>query len=367
MATTLLCLQRHNVTPLSGGISFRSEIKRDSWEEAGIKSSYQSLDDFGRASTLTTAENDLRDDMTPTFQQLGTITLPQGRLVTFPNALQHKLEAPVLQDGSRPGYIQFLEIHLVDPHYILCSTRHTPPQSLQQWWESSGMHYICEKRNIPPEVRRYIVDHTIGTDRSLKGKQRWTKRRRCWPRVSAAGKPLPPPPLRQSIADRIKRKALDKHVRVMQAVNGPRFSGTPSAADLWYQAMAGQGSAVDNGDASDNAPTFGSIVGSESPHGGEYNSEDEMSEALEEEYEESEDDDSENESSEEESEGEAEVENDEGDPATEAESDEEQEFHDAVFYYFAGEGEEQEMQEAQNLQEMGGVDREEDIFYDALL
>ncbi|KAJ2965951.1 hypothetical protein NQ176_g10371 [Zarea fungicola] len=153
----------------------------------------------------------------------------------------------------------------------------------------------------------------------------------------------------------------------MQAVNGPRFSGTPSAADLWYQAMAGQGSAVDNGDASDSAPTFGSIVGVESPYGGDYNTEDETSEALEEEYEESEDDDSDNESSEEESEDEAEVGNDEGGPATEAQSDEDEEFHDAVFYYFSGEVEGQEMQEAQNLQEIGGVDRDEDVFYDALL
>lgn len=65
------------------------------------------------------------------------MTTPQGRLLTFPNTLQHRVEPFELADKSRPGHRRFLALWLVDPHYRICSTRNVPPQQ-EAWWAESG-------------------------------------------------------------------------------------------------------------------------------------------------------------------------------------------------------------------------------------
>lgn len=61
------------------------------------------------------------------------MTTPQGRLLAFPNTLQHKVEPFELVDKTRPGHRRFLVLWLVDPHYRICSTRNVPPQQ-ESWW-----------------------------------------------------------------------------------------------------------------------------------------------------------------------------------------------------------------------------------------
>lgn len=67
------------------------------------------------------------------IQHLGSVSTPQGRLLAFPNTLQHKVEPFELVDKTRPGHRRFLALWLVDPHYRICSTRNVPPQQ-QDWW-----------------------------------------------------------------------------------------------------------------------------------------------------------------------------------------------------------------------------------------
>lgn len=70
------------------------------------------------------------------FQNIGSVTTPQGRLLAFPNTLQHKVEPFELVDKTRPGHRRFLVLWLVDPHYRICSTRNVPPQQ-ESWWEGN--------------------------------------------------------------------------------------------------------------------------------------------------------------------------------------------------------------------------------------
>ncbi|KAF3398054.1 hypothetical protein F1880_005779 [Penicillium rolfsii] len=64
----------------------------------------------------------------PAWQQLGEVKLRPGRLISFPNAFQHRMGPLELQDKTKPGRCRFLTLSLIDPNYRLCSTWNVPPQ-----------------------------------------------------------------------------------------------------------------------------------------------------------------------------------------------------------------------------------------------
>lgn len=76
------------------------------------------------------------------------MTTPHGRLLTFPNTLQHKVEPFELVDKTHSGHRRFLALWLVDPHYRICSTRNVPaqqPAQQEDWWadevrDADGVH-----------------------------------------------------------------------------------------------------------------------------------------------------------------------------------------------------------------------------------
>ncbi|KAK7709768.1 hypothetical protein SLS64_006009 [Diaporthe eres] len=117
-ATALYYYDVDNVTDAK--ISFRTEAELD-----GMDMRYEQAEIFGVASS------NLRDERP--FQNIGSVTTPQGRLLAFPNTLQHKVEPFGLVDKTRPGHRSFLVLWLVDPHYRICSTRNVPPQQ-ESWW-----------------------------------------------------------------------------------------------------------------------------------------------------------------------------------------------------------------------------------------
>lgn len=151
MATTLLCVHRENIHPASGGISFRTKTKTKRTRSGpDAVENYSGFEGVGSEGLVT-----------PSFQQLGTVMLQEGRSITFPNVLQHKFEVPKLVDHSSPGHIQLLQIHLVDPHYIVCSTRHVPPQSTE-WWSKTCFDGLQRKHKLSSEVTELIIDQFIG-------------------------------------------------------------------------------------------------------------------------------------------------------------------------------------------------------------
>lgn len=154
-----MCLHRTNIKPESGHISFRAETKRGNWEDAAAqdKSAEKSPEEKKAAP-----EEPNEDAQMPSFQDLVMVQFPVGRAITFPNILQHKFEPLQLSDSSMEGCLQFLAVHLVDPHYVVCSTHHVPPQSVSWWWEAADLDIVCAHHRIPPELRREITDFAIG-------------------------------------------------------------------------------------------------------------------------------------------------------------------------------------------------------------
>jgi hypothetical protein len=73
----------------------------------------------------------------PAWQELGKVRLPSGRLISFPNAFQHRMGMLELLDKTKPGHCRFLTLCLVDPTYRICSTRNVPPQQ-PNWIDGSG-------------------------------------------------------------------------------------------------------------------------------------------------------------------------------------------------------------------------------------
>ena len=71
-------------------------------------------------------------------QELGSVAVLQGRLLAFPNTLERRLGPVSLVDPTRPGWVRFVTLALVDPHYRVCSTRNVPPQR-HDWWADEAL------------------------------------------------------------------------------------------------------------------------------------------------------------------------------------------------------------------------------------
>lgn len=99
----------------------------------------------------------LRDE--PAVQELGSVTTPHGRLLCFPNTLQHKVEPFSLADKTRPGHRRFLVLWLVDPNYRIASTANVPPQQ-HQWWKPHGLNPVLEQSGLPPELQDMVREET---------------------------------------------------------------------------------------------------------------------------------------------------------------------------------------------------------------
>ncbi|KAJ5289038.1 hypothetical protein N7478_002068 [Penicillium angulare] len=70
-----------------------------------------------------------------TTQELGSVVTKEGRLITFPNTLQHCVSPFSLEDRSKPGHRKILALFLVDPHRRVISSANVPPQ--QENWKKS--------------------------------------------------------------------------------------------------------------------------------------------------------------------------------------------------------------------------------------
>lgn len=74
------------------------------------------------------------EDNGPMIQELGSINCKEGRLLTFPNVFQHRVQPFKLADPSKPGHRKIVALFLVDPHVRVLSTADVPAQR-KDWWE----------------------------------------------------------------------------------------------------------------------------------------------------------------------------------------------------------------------------------------
>ncbi|KAH7009348.1 uncharacterized protein B0I36DRAFT_300409 [Microdochium trichocladiopsis] len=98
---------------------------------------------------------------TPTFpmemQELGSVALAKGRLIAFPNTMEHRIGPFSLQDESKKvGHVRWITLMLVDPHYRICSTRNVPSQQGDfSREEAAGYKRDMEKEHALADFARY--------------------------------------------------------------------------------------------------------------------------------------------------------------------------------------------------------------------
>lgn len=154
VASTIIYFDSLNMTPASGAISFRVEADlrpaNFNWDVSG-------LDPIAHLYGLPSGRSLWDRAGNEAVQVLGTVLAPDGRLVSYPNVLQHRVEAFELLDKALPGRRRYIKLHLVDPHYRILSTRNVSPQRYD-WWQDRGLGLVDWKRwNLPAEVVRMIM------------------------------------------------------------------------------------------------------------------------------------------------------------------------------------------------------------------
>ena len=127
---------------------------------------YYEQNDHLFLSAIFGCEND-----TSCIQELGKVRSRQGRLLTFPNTLQHRVGSFKLADPSKPGHRKVLALFLVDPNVRVISTANVPCQRAD-WWaerlvgEADGTGEDGRPRDrltrLPNEVRDMIIDRVEG-------------------------------------------------------------------------------------------------------------------------------------------------------------------------------------------------------------
>lgn len=93
----------------------------------------------------------------PAIQQLGRVLTRPGRLLAFPNILQHQVQPFRLADPSRPGHRKILALFLVDPYVRVLSTANVPPQR-KDWW-APEVRKIRPFDTLPLEVFDMIIEY----------------------------------------------------------------------------------------------------------------------------------------------------------------------------------------------------------------
>ncbi|RYP70268.1 hypothetical protein DL771_005571 [Monosporascus sp. 5C6A] len=103
-------------------------------------------------------------------QVLGSVATPAGRLLAFPNVLQHRVSQFRLADPSRPGHRKILAMFLVDPHVRVIPTANVPPQRRDRWAEEPRRS-VPRLAALPPEIFGRIIGE-VEEPRSLEEARR---------------------------------------------------------------------------------------------------------------------------------------------------------------------------------------------------
>ncbi|TFK66459.1 hypothetical protein BDN72DRAFT_145431 [Pluteus cervinus] len=108
------------------------------------------------------------------LQDIGGVTTKEGRVITFPNILQHQVQPFQLADPTRPGHRKILALFLVDPHIRVISTANVPCQR-RDWWSQTIQESVyggVEKdktrfNQLPVELMGKVVEEVEGFPISL--------------------------------------------------------------------------------------------------------------------------------------------------------------------------------------------------------
>ncbi|RAH86640.1 hypothetical protein BO86DRAFT_445102 [Aspergillus japonicus CBS 114.51] len=99
----------------------------------------------------------------PFTQVLGSVECRQGRLLTFPNILQHRVMPFALADPTRLGHRKILTLFLVDPNLQIISTANVPPQQAD-WFKETARARDEVLARLPTELQDMIKEYLGGDD-----------------------------------------------------------------------------------------------------------------------------------------------------------------------------------------------------------
>ena len=122
VATSLYYYSTENIT--TSKLSFRQQC------ESKLDVDYQQNDDDWLTDVFGCK------NWTGTIQDIGSVETREGRLLTFPNILQHRVEPFKLADPTKCGHRKMVALFLVDPNIKITSTAHVPCQQQEWWWET---------------------------------------------------------------------------------------------------------------------------------------------------------------------------------------------------------------------------------------
>ncbi|KAG8526561.1 uncharacterized protein KY384_008762 [Bacidia gigantensis] len=91
----------------------------------------------------------------PTIQHLGSVCTPEGRLLAFPNVMQHRVLPFKLADPTKPGHRKILALFLVDPHMRIIGTGEVPPQQ-KEWWGRDVVDESGVLGGLPREIQEAV-------------------------------------------------------------------------------------------------------------------------------------------------------------------------------------------------------------------
>ncbi|KAJ8330503.1 hypothetical protein O5D80_001482 [Batrachochytrium dendrobatidis] len=104
------------------------------------------------------------DQESPHSQYIGSLEVPNGRCVVYPNRYQHKEQSFELADPTQPGHCKILTFFVVNPSRRIVSTAHVAPQQ-PQWYNSS-----LDKTPILPELWNDATQYIQGVQSPTEAK-----------------------------------------------------------------------------------------------------------------------------------------------------------------------------------------------------
>lgn len=154
-ATAIYYYSNENITPST--LSFRHRADTS----IGMDVMY-AQDDHGWLEGIFGFDESTSRDEGPVTQDLGSVSCSEGRLLTFPNILQHRVAPFALADRSKPGHRKILALFLVDPHVRVISSAHVPPQ--REDWCGEKFEFLRREvlNSLPAELQNMVVDNLDG-------------------------------------------------------------------------------------------------------------------------------------------------------------------------------------------------------------
>ncbi|KAJ2932776.1 hypothetical protein H1R20_g4321, partial [Candolleomyces eurysporus] len=162
-ATAIYYYSCENITPSS--LAFRQQSDGDFFTDFPYQ---QGQHDFLEAVFGLSNWSD-------SIQDIGSVDTREGRLITFPNILQHQVQPFKLADPTKPGHRKILALFLVDPNLRVISTADVPCQRQDWWWNemlkatsapsnsSKKLSFADAKaaagvHKLPPELQKIVFD-----------------------------------------------------------------------------------------------------------------------------------------------------------------------------------------------------------------